>query len=103
MGRQFDVFEHPIAAMRMRYPYVIALQHDRAEATGSVIIAPLAAPLVQRRSRLYPLLEMLGNSLMMLTPDLAAIARRHLARPVTNLAHERERIIAAIDLLFVGS
>ena len=103
MSRQFDVFNHPSAARRDRYPRVIVLQHDGVANTGNVIVAPLVAPLSALRSRAYPILQVLNSPMMMLTPDLAGIGKRHLKRPVANLADQRDRIIAAIDTLFAGS
>lgn len=82
---------------------MIVLQHDGITLTSHVVIAPLTPPLVQIVSRAYPILEVLGMPAMMLTPDLAVVTRNRLLGPIANLADQRGRIIAAIDMLFAGS
>ena len=85
------------------YPHVIVIQHDSLMTTGDVIVAPLVAPLKMPRTRVYPLLALRSDIVMLLTPNLATFPRRFLKRPVTNLATQRGDIVAAVDMLFVGS
>jgi toxin CcdB len=102
--RQFDVFRNPSARTRKVMPYLIVLQHDRVSETSFVIVAALVPPLKSDgRSRLYPVFRLEGRELMLLTPDLASLPRTALKQRIANLEQERDRIIAAIDLLFVGS
>ena len=87
MNRQFDVFRSPSGIV----------------SRGNVIVAPLVPPNLFPVSRAYPVLALAHTSVMMLTPDLAVIPKHLLKRPIENLSDQRDRIIAAIDLLFAGS
>jgi hypothetical protein len=89
--------------MRRRYPHLIVLQHDSFSSGANTVIAPLAPPLISPASRSYPLLDFADTTVMMLTADLAVVARQRLGQPVANLADQRARIIGAIDMLFAGS
>jgi toxin CcdB len=102
--QQCDVFRNPSVQTRKAMPYLIVLQHDRGSETSYVIVAALVPPLKSGiASRLYPVLQVEGKQLMLLTPDLASLPRTALKQRIANLEHERSRIIAALDLLFAGS
>lgn len=51
---------------------------------------------------LTPIFEIAGDRHIMLTPQLAGISRSELGTKIANLAHCREAIIAALDLLITG-
>ena len=102
VGRQFDVSVSP-APMRKFYPHLIVLQHDSVKATADVIVAPLVNPSFMLPGRINPLLELLGQSVVLQTANLTAVPRTGLKRSIANLAESRSCIIAAIDLLFAGN
>ena len=64
--------------------------------------APLVEAEGERPPRLYPTVEVSGRRLILVVSDLAALPRAALSTPVASLASERDRIIAALDLLFTG-
>ncbi|HEV2558909.1 MAG TPA: CcdB family protein [Microvirga sp.] len=99
--RQFDVFAHPDEETADAYPYLMVLQSDFIAQTASVIAAPLIEA-AQRDTRLYPAFRIKGERYTLMISDLAAVPRTMLRTPVDNLAPERSRIIAALDLLFTG-
>lgn len=100
--RQFDVFRNPGSRASL-FPFVVVLQSDWVTDTSSVIVAPLVAPSGTRTSkRLYPEFEIEGRQLALAITDLAALERSRLANPVASLDSERDKIIAALDLLFTG-
>ncbi len=49
-----------------------------------------------------PLLDVNGATCLMETPKLAAMPQRLLKQPEASLAHEQDRILAALDFLFQG-
>lgn len=51
---------------------------------------------------LTPVLEIEGDSFVMLTPQLAGIPRSQLGAPVAHVKQRRAEIIAAIDFLITG-
>jgi toxin CcdB len=53
-------------------------------------------------SHLTPSLAFDGENYLLMTPQLAGIARTELGTPVGNLATARQEIIAALDFLLTG-
>jgi toxin CcdB len=51
---------------------------------------------------LTPVVEIAGRSYIVLTPQLAGIAKSELGPPVADLAARRDEIIAALDFLITG-
>lgn len=102
VARQLDVFRHPLPARRELFPYLIVLQHDRVRERNDLVVAPFVAPERSLDSRLYPIFAIQGVSLMLLTPAISTIQRRHLRRPVMSMAESRYRIFSVLDALFSG-
>ena len=103
MVRQLDVCRHPIPGRRQIIPYVIVLQHDNVRKRDALVVAPVVMPERALLSRLYPILEINGEPLMLLTPAIGTVASRLLRRPVANLEAHHYRITSALDMLFSGS
>jgi toxin CcdB len=53
-------------------------------------------------SHLTPTLTFDGNAYVLMTPQLAGIARTDLGSQAGSLAEERQTILAAIDFLVTG-
>lgn len=100
---QYDVYRNPSERTRRTIPYLLAVQHDAISETASVVMVPLVPPLrTSKPSRLYPQFTIDGKDYMMLTPDLASLPRSALSTPVANLTRDRNKIVAALDILLVG-
>jgi toxin CcdB len=99
---QYDVHRNPSERTRRAIPLLLTVQHDVVSETSSVLMVPLVQPL-KAASKLYPVFEIDGKKYMMLTPDRAAFPRALLGPPVATLLSERSRIVAALDILLVGS
>jgi toxin CcdB len=102
---QFDVFPNPVAASRHTVPYLVVLQSDVVASSVSQVVAPLVRPDagVRKDSVLTPALSIEGEELRLLIHKLAAVPRLALRGSVANVADHRARIVAALDLLFVGA
>jgi toxin CcdB len=99
---QFDVFEGTFAG-DPRTPYVIALQSDLIDALALQVVAPLRhLEGATQLGRLTPTVTVLGQTLIFYPTEIVSLPRRLLGAPVANLAQDRDRIIAALDLLFTG-
>ncbi len=99
--RQFDVFAHPDPVVAKAFPFLMVLQSDFVDQTRGVV----AAPLVRNPpddTRLYPQFTVQGETFALAVSDLASVPRAALRRPVANLERERDRIVAALDILFFG-
>lgn len=85
-------------------PFVVVLQSDLTTFGLEVVVAPLApdAGIPARPRHLLPAVTVAGRSFAVLVPKLAPIRARNLSRPIADLGHARDPIVAAIDLLFLG-
>ena len=103
--QQFDVFPNPDADSRTRFPYLVVLQNDLLERLENIVVAPLR-DLRQGKPmlilRLNPSVEVMDISYLISIQSHAAIPRRLLNTPVANLSPHRDKIIAALDVLFTG-
>jgi toxin CcdB len=102
---QFDVFRNPNPATRTRIPFLLDVQTDLLETLETRVVVPLCKPeLLKGRlaERLNPVLEVEGQKLAMLTPELAGVSQKVLGTKVANVAAERTAVIAALDILITG-
>ena len=76
------------------------LQSDLVSETRTVVAAPFV-PDVPFLPRLNPPMVVAGHKLALKVTDLATMPSA-LHNPVDNLGAERDRIVAAPDLLFTG-
>jgi toxin CcdB len=102
--RQFDVLENPIPRARRTLPFVAILQSDLAETGRDRVVAPLAPSTEMPRlaGRLIPIVKVENQDYALLVPSLTALPVADLWQVVASLAHDRERILAALDYLFIG-
>jgi toxin CcdB len=102
--RQFDVLDNPIARARRALPFVAILQSDLAETGRDRVIAPLAprAAMPTLAGRLIPIVRVADQDYALLVPSLTALPVTDLRHVVANLADHRERIVTALDHLFIG-
>lgn len=98
---QADVFINP-GRRSDAFPLIVVLQADAVAHTSSVLVAPLVPVEIVSASRLTPTFDIEGRTWTMVVADLAPIPRHLLTRRVASLARERDRITAALDLLFFG-
>lgn len=102
---QFDVYRNPNPASRARIPFLLDVQSDLLRMLATRVVVPLGTVAQLEgiaAERLNPAFEVEGRKVLMLTPELAGVPSKSLARPVANLSVERDAIIAALDLVFTG-
>jgi toxin CcdB len=102
--RQFDVLDNPIPRARRTLPFVAILQSDLAETGRERVVAPLAPREVMPSlaGRLIPIVTVDHRDYALLVPSLTVLPVTDLRNVITNLADDRDRIVAALDLLFIG-
>jgi hypothetical protein len=68
------------------------------------VVAPLALPsaVPDRNDRLALNVEVDGRALVLMIPFMTNVRASDLSKPSVNLAGERDRIISALDYLFLG-
>jgi hypothetical protein len=101
--RQFDVLHNPIPRARRALPFVAVLQSDLADTGHDRVVAPLApyAAMPALAGRLIPIVRVAEEEYAVLVPSLTALPVPDLLHVVANLADDRERILAALDYLFI--
>jgi len=101
---QFEIFANPFPNSRQRQPYLISLQSDLlSRSLDTVVVAPLEpADADTFADRLNPRLDVENEPFVMIAQELVTIRKSALGASRGSLASERDRIIAAIDVLFTG-
>lgn len=102
---QFDVYENANPATRELYPYLVNIQSDVLSGLGTRIVLPLTRDrrfIENSMQRLTPQVDYNGETLTIMTPQMAAIAEKALHKPVGTLEHFRTEIVAAVDFALGG-
>ena len=87
----------------MEHSWLLDVQSDHVSGLPTRVVVPLLpAAKAPVASELNPLLVIDGDRFALMTELLAAVPRRALGRPRHSLAHERDAITRALDLLFTG-
>lgn len=83
---------------------VVDVQADLLSDLATRMVIPLL-PKADHRSQLtdlHPTFEIEEERLILVTHELASIQKRQLQKPVASLAHKRDEITRALDLLLTG-
>lgn len=101
---QFEIFENPFPSSRKRQPYLISLQSDLlSRSLDTVVVAPLEpGDAGTFADRLNPQLDVESQPFVLIAQELVTIRKSALGPSRGSLASERDRIIAALDVLFTG-
>ncbi len=95
---QFDVYRTKSKVL------VLDCQADLLDHLDTRFVVPLILANITPAAmpRLTPVFDIDGESYIMATQFAASFAKRELGRPMANLDSERERVLAAIDMLTSG-
>ncbi len=102
---QFDVFANPSASSQERFPFLVDIQNDLLRGLSTRIVVPLAHPSVlgdKLLRGLTPEIRFNGQGLILMTPELSSIHKRHLGDLKGSLVDYRAQIIAAMDFALTG-
>jgi toxin CcdB len=103
---QFAVHRNRNPATKARFPYLLDVQTDLLEDLGTRVVIPLTPATVAAKrgamQTLTPVCTVEGKPCLLLTPQLAGISTRELGPPIGDLSHDRQTIMAALDLLLTG-
>jgi toxin CcdB len=101
---QFVAYANADAASKRVMPYLLDVQSDLIETVGSRVVVPLVA--IERVGgvidTLMPCLDVGDRRMVMDTAQIMGIPVRMLGGQVADLSHERQAILAAIDMLTHG-
>lgn len=102
---QFAVYRNKSQRSRAAFPYLLDVQSDLLDGLQTRVVIPLtkAAALTRKPvAHLMPLVEFDGDTYVLMTPQLAGIARKELGPRAGSLAERRDTIVAAMDFLLSG-
>lgn len=102
---QFAVYENTNPATSAAVPLLLNVQSDLLAELGTRVVVPLytASAMQGKMLRtLTPRFDIEGEPYVMMTPQMAGIAKKQLGAKVADLAVQRDEIIAALDLLITG-
>jgi toxin CcdB len=103
MIRRFDVIANPIASARREKPYLLCIQYNNLNHLAFRVVASFATErIIREPSRLYPQFEIQGVTVFLIPHDVATRPMKQLGTPIANLEADRDRIVAALDLVFTG-
>lgn len=103
---QFTVYKNKNPRSKMTYPLLVDAQADLLNELQTRLVIPLTkAPALTKKpiARLTPSIDIDGERYLLMTPQLAGIARSELGAAVGSVADQRGAIIAALDLLITGA
>ena len=101
---QFDVYENGNPDTRQTFPYLLDVQAEILDDIPTRVVVPLlkASLLKKAAPVLNPGFIIASGKVFMFTAQIAAVPVRVLGNRVCSLKDERNAIIAALDMLFVG-
>lgn len=100
--KQFDVVPYPIASGRKEKPYLVCIQHRRLDHVRTRLFATLIANTKIEDTRLNPEFKIEDKIVYLDPTDIVTLSVARLGDTVVNLEPQRDRIIAALDLVFTG-
>ena len=102
---QFSVYRNKNPRTKADFPLLLDVQSDLLEPLNTRVVIPMTkAPALTRTpvSHLTPEVSFNGDKYVLMTPQLAGIARAELGPHAGTLAEQRQTICAAIDFLLSG-
>ncbi len=100
--KQFDVIPYPIAGGRREKPYLVCIQHRRLDYVRTRVFATLVAKAKAEEARLNPEFTIEDKTVFLDPTDFVTLSLVQIGNPVANLEPQREKIIAAIDIVLTG-
>lgn len=103
---QFTVYRNANPDTQDAYPLLLDVQSGLLASLTTRVVVPLCPASTiagDRIKTLMPVFDIAGQRYVMLTPQLAGIAKRQLGEPVADLTVRRDEIIAALDWLLTGT
>ena len=101
---QFEVFPNPLARARRAFPYVVVLQADIAAMGRERVVAFVAAKkqIGPVGGRLMPVVEIGDREFVLLMPSITNVPVSELGASVGDVEAFRDKIVDAIDWMFLG-
>lgn len=102
---QFTVYRNKSGRTKTTFPFLVDVQSELLDDLQTRVVIPLskvAALAKNPVSRLMPVLPFEGDRYVLVTPELAGVARTDLGPAAGSLIERRDVILAAMDFLLTG-
>ncbi|MCG5524073.1 CcdB family protein [Ectothiorhodospira haloalkaliphila] len=102
---QFDVYPNPSKISQAHYPYLVDVQSSLLSDLATRIVIPLGKSSAfggEAMQGLTPEISFANQKLILLTPQISSVPKKHLKSPVGSLSHFRDQIVGALDLAITG-
>ncbi|MBG9388146.1 CcdB family protein [Caenimonas aquaedulcis] len=102
---QFDIYLNPIQASRESVPYVADVQSGLLERLPTRLVMPLSrvgADVTRLPENLCPVVQVDGETLILLAHQAAPLPARMLRKPVASISHRAGEVAAAMDAILSG-
>jgi hypothetical protein len=100
---QFDVHRNPSRSGREERPFVLIVQTRYLDYMSTRICAPLVAEgALKPFPKLNPIIRFDGQGYYFSPTEMITVPLRMLGKPLGNVESHRDRIVAALDFVFLG-
>lgn len=102
---QFVAYKNKNPNTKKLYPYLVDVQTNLLDQLHTCIVIPLTRIDVLENKplkTLTPVIPIEGSQFLLLTPQLAGIARSDIGAEVADLSGHRSEIMGALDFLISG-
>lgn len=102
---QFVAYKNQNPDSMASYPYLLEIQSDFLSELQTTVVLPLMPARLGSAiamTRLNPVVEIEDQKFVVMTQDVAGIARKDLAKASRDLRQHRAEIMAALDFLISG-
>jgi toxin CcdB len=102
---QFSVYRNKNARTKATFPLLVDVQSNLLEELQTRVVIPLTKATALTRKpldQLTPILKFEDDAYVLVTPQLAGMARKELGAPSGTLAEHRDVILGAMDFLLTG-
>jgi len=90
---------------RKTFPYIVDVQSSLLESLETRLVIPLMLKSILGEKAIHnltPCITLKHQEYLVVTPQMAAIHKKHLGTLVDNLRNDRNAIVSSIDFLFTG-
>ena len=102
---QYAVYLNQNSTTKKRFPFLLDVQAELLADLETRVVIPLASAVLYSEkvlTQLTPIVQFEGGDYVLVTPQMAGVARRELGPKIGNLAEARHDVIAALDFLLTG-
>jgi len=101
---RFDVWTNPSRRTAREIPFLLSVQHELFDDLATVVVVPCfrASAVPRPFTKLTPTIELAGERVVVMMPELSGVPRSALGEKVGNAAAESAAILGALDFLISG-